>query len=196
MFQRAYSLPQDALFFVALRLAIVAGLAAPLAAQAQDRLYRCDSNYYTNNLNDPKASNCKAVEGGNVTVVQGTKPGSVVNPAPGAAPGQGSTAPRAATGPAPQTAKVDNAEQRARDTEARSILEFELKKAETRRDELNAEFNNGEPERRGDETRNYQKYLDRVNNLKSGISRIESDIAGIRRELGRVTAQGNASVLR
>ena len=92
--------------------------------------------------------------------------------------------------------RVDNNEQKARDSEARTILESELRKAEARRDELSAEFNNGEPERRGDETRNYQKYLDRVNNLKSGISRIESDIAGIRRELGRTAALGNSAVLR
>lgn len=188
MFQRFYLLPQAAIFCVAAG----AAFGVPLAVQAQDRLYRCDNNYYTNNLNDPKASNCKAVEGGNVTVVQGTKPGP--NPAPGVAPGQGSSAPRTAGGPQP--AKVDNSEQKARDSEARVILESELKKAEARRDELHAEFNNGEPEKRGDEARNYQKYLDRVSNLKSGISRIESDIAGIRRELARVVSLSNSAVLR
>ena len=186
MYQRFYSFPQVAIFCVATG----AAFGMPWVAQAQDRLYRCDNNYYTNNLNDPKASNCKAVEGGNVTVVQGTKPGPVVN----ASPVQGSTVPRAASGPQP--AKVDNSEQRARDNEARTILESELKKAEARRDELHAEFNNGEPEKRGDEARNYQKYLDRVSNLKSGISRIESDIAGIRRELGRVMSLSNSAVLR
>ena len=192
MFQRYYSMPLKATFLIALGM-VLGGLQG---AQAQDRLYRCDNNYYTNNLNDPKASNCKAVEGGNVTVVQGTRAAPVVNPAPGVTPGQGSTAPRAASGPAPAPSRVDNNEQKARDSEARTILESELRKAEARRDELSAEFNNGEPERRGDETRNYQKYLDRVNNLKSGISRIESDIAGIRRELGRTAALGNSAVLR
>ena len=38
-----------------------------------------------------------------------------------------------------------------------------------------------QPERRGDE-RNYQKYLDRTADLKSGIARKESDIAALKRE--------------
>ena len=40
----------------------------------------------------------------------------------------------------------------------------------------------------GPEHRNHQKYLDRVAELKASIARNESDIAGIRRELARVTA--------
>jgi len=63
-----------------------------------------------------------------------------------------------------------------------------LVKAESRREELLREYNNGEPERLGPETRNYQKYLDRVANLKADIDRVESDIAGIRREIGRLPA--------
>ena len=50
------------------------------------------------------------------------------------------------------------------------------------------EYNNGEPDKRGDEARNHQKYLDRVTELKAGLARSDSDIAGIRRELGRVPA--------
>ena len=50
------------------------------------------------------------------------------------------------------------------------------------------EYNNGEPDKRGDEGRNYQKYLDRVAELKSGIARNDSDIAGIKRELERAPA--------
>lgn len=87
----------------------------------------------------------------------------------------------------PPAARVDNAEQKARDSDARLILEAELKKAETRFAELSREYNNGEPEKRGNESRNYQKYLDRVAELKADLSRTESDIAGIRRELGRIS---------
>jgi hypothetical protein len=50
------------------------------------------------------------------------------------------------------------------------------------------EYNNGEPEKMGNESRNHQKYLDRVAELKASIARNESDIAGIRRELGRAGA--------
>ena len=69
---------------------------------------------------------------------------------------------------------------------SRLILESELKKAEARRADLLKEYNNGEPEKLGPETRNQQKYLDRVAELKANIGRSESDIDGIRRELSRV----------
>jgi hypothetical protein len=73
------------------------------------------------------------------------------------------------------------------------ILESELKKAEARQAELLKEYNNGEPEKLGPEHRNNQKYVDRIAELKANISRNESDIAGIRRELGRVPAGSGAS---
>jgi len=50
---------------------------------------------------------------------------------------------------------------------------------------LRQEFNNGEPERRGDE-RNYQKYLDRVAEMRSAIQRKEGDVAALKRELGKL----------
>jgi len=119
----------------------------------------------------------------NVTVVQGTK----VN-------GAGSKDMRVAT--APQTSgssgqRVDSADQKARDGEARSILEAELKKAETRQGDLVREYNAGEPEMLGPEHRNHQKYLDRIAELKAAIDRNEQDIAGLKRELGR--SSGTAS---
>jgi hypothetical protein len=78
--------------------------------------------------------------------------------------------------------KVDPAAQRARDSDRRRILEDEQKKEEAKLAELRAEFNNGEPERRGDE-RNYQKYLDRVQRLREDIARSEGNLAAIRKEL-------------
>jgi hypothetical protein len=66
------------------------------------------------------------------------------------------------------------------------ILESELKKAEARQADLLREYNNGEPEKMGSEARNYQKYLDRVADLKASIARNDSDIAGIKRELARL----------
>lgn len=139
---------------------------------AQTRIFRC-GNEYTNNASEAQARGCKVVEGGNVTVVEGTR----VTTAP-SAPVRVANAPQA-------TQRVDNSEQRARDNDARAILESELKKAEARRAELLKEYNNGEPEKQGAEARNYQKYLDRVAELKANIARNDSDIAGIRRELGR-----------
>ena len=88
--------------------------------------------------------------------------------------------------PAPNRERVDAAEQRNRDSDARRILEAELRKEEEQLANLRKEFNNGEPERRGDE-RNYQKYLDRVAEMKATIARKESDVAALRRELAKQT---------
>jgi hypothetical protein len=153
-------------------------------AQAQKPTYRCDNNHYTDSLSDPKAQGCKLMEGGNVTVVQGLKP-QAANPAQ--QPVKVAAASQSAGQP---SQRVDAGEQRARDSDSKQIFESELRKSEARLAELQSEYNNGEPEKRGDETRNYQKYVDRVASLKEAIARVESDMAGIRRELGRVGAVG------
>jgi molecular chaperone GrpE (heat shock protein) len=80
---------------------------------------------------------------------------------------------------------VDPAQQKARDSDARAILEAELRRAEARLADLQREYNNGQPEKRGDELRNVPRYQERVADLKAGIARAEADITGIRRELQR-----------
>jgi hypothetical protein len=52
---------------------------------------------------------------------------------------------------------------------------------------LQQEYKQGEPDRQGDETRNYQKYLDRKAELKAKVERTEADIASLRRELARMS---------
>jgi hypothetical protein len=143
---------------------------------AQSRIYRC-GNTYTNSVAEAQAKGCKLMDGGNITVVEGTRvqSGATVRVA---------TAPQSAAGPGQ---RVDADDQRARDADARLILESELKKAEARLSVLVKEYNNGEPEKLGPEHRNHQKYLDRVAELKAGIARTETDISGIKRELGRVS---------
>jgi hypothetical protein len=155
-------------------------LALLLAANsnAQSRIYRC-GNTYTNNAAEAQVKGCKPMEGGNVTVVEGTR---VHSPTVRVA-----TAPQSVSAGPGQ--RVDADSQRARDADARAILEAELKKAEARQAELLKEYNNGEPEKLGPEHRNHQKYLERVAELKAGIARNENDIAGIRRELGRATSK-------
>jgi hypothetical protein len=149
-------------------------------SNAESRIFRC-GNTYTNDAVEAKSQGCKAMEGGHVTVVEGTRVNG--NAAPKVASASQTAQPSLGT---PQNQpRVDSADQRARDSDARLILDSELKKAEARRVELLKEYNNGEPEKLGPETRNYQKYLDRVAELKASIARTESDIAGIRRELGR-----------
>ena len=149
---------------------------------ASAEIYRCNgaaggAPEYINNAKDAQARGCKAMEGGNVTVVQGSPiqkaPVRVASAAP---PAGGAT--RSDAG----------ADQKARDSDSRSILESELKKAEAKLAEQQKEYNNGEPEKQGIEGRNYQRYLDRVGELKDGISRNQSDIAGLKREISRLPA--------
>lgn len=148
-------------------------------SHAQTRIYRC-GNSYTNDAAEAKTKNCKLVEGGYVTVVEGTRVQGVSGGAPAAS--------KVATAGASAGARVDAADQKARDADSRQILESELKKAEARQAELVKEFNNGEPDKQGAEGRNYQKYLDRVAELKASIARNQGDIAGLKRELDRVSA--------
>lgn len=158
---------------VFLALAWAVAIANPV--HAQDRIYRC-GNEYTNTATEAQKRDCKLVTGGNVTIVQTPK---VVGKA---------SAPVRSPAADPSAPRNDAAAQRERDNDARGILESELKKTEARLAELVKEYNNGEPEKRGEEGRNYQKYLDRVTELKANIARAESDIAGIKRELGRIPA--------
>lgn len=153
----------------------LAALAAQSHAQS-GRVWRC-GNEYTNDATVAQQRGCKIMEGGNVTVVQSPRP-SV------AAAGSRSSS-SSASSPA-GSPRVESADQRARDNDARTVLESELRKAESKQVELLKEYNNGQPEKQGGEAKNYQKYLDRTAEMKAQIDRNESDIAGIRRELGRM----------
>jgi hypothetical protein len=165
---------------VLLSLSLILLASSVSSARAQERIYRCSGQggatpEYINNARDAQARGCKQIDGGNVTVVQGAaspRPVVRVAAAAQAAPGAGSDA------------------QRARDSDTRAILESELRKAELKLAEQQKEYNNGEPEKQGIEGRNYQRYLDRVAELKESIVRHESDVAGLKREISRLP--GNA----
>ena len=122
-----------------------------MAAFAQDRIYRC-GNEYTNNATQAKERGCKLVEGGNVTVIQGSRPsgGGALRPVVGRLPLHRH---RPRLPPRWRTA-VTNNDQRARDSDARAILEAELRKAEARHAELVKEYNGGQPERNALDLRN------------------------------------------
>ena len=75
--------------------------------------------------------------------------------------------------------------QRARDSDARRILESELRTEEGKLAAMQKEYNNGQPERQGNE-KNFQKYLDRVAEMSSAIERKQIDIAALRRELQKL----------
>lgn len=169
-----------------LALLLVLGVALPL--RAQQKIYRC-GNEYTNQPGNAQARNCRLVEGANLTVVEGLRPQQPAAVAAAPASVGPSAAPRAAApvvGARTEAEQVSGAEQRARDNDARAILTAELRKAEARWQEARAAYNNGQLDKQGDEFRNHQRYLDRVENLRTQVLRAEADVAGIKRELARL----------
>jgi len=139
-------------------------------------MYRCPGNDYKNTISakDAEKLGCKRIEGAPITIIQTTKP-------------QARSSTAVATASAASGARIDPVAQRARDSDARRILEAELKTEEERFAEMQKDFNDGQPERRGDE-KNYQKYLDRVADMRAAIARKQTDIAAIRREMGKLPA--------
>jgi len=155
-------------------------------ASAASVVYRCPGPpaLYTDQITAQQAKDrgCRTIEGAPITVMQGPRPRATSLPPPVQA-----SAPRSAD------SRVDPLDQRARDSDARRILEAELRKEEETLEAMRREFNNGEPERRGDETRNYQRYLDRVGEMRAALQRKESDVAAIRRELAKMPAPASTT---
>ena len=161
-------------------------VAASACAAAQDKpVYRCPGPpvLYTDAVSPQEARDkgCRAIEGTPITIV----PAPARRPAVAAALATGGSASAPALRGGEGQGRIDPAEQRARDSDARRILVDELQREDERLANLRREFNNGEPERRGDE-RNYQRYIDRVGELRAAIARKESDVAAIRREIGKL----------
>jgi hypothetical protein len=152
--------------------ALALSLALP-AARADATVYKCVKDGQTE-LTDVFKAGCKALD----------LPGYVAAPAPRA--GGAASAPAKAATPATAPAdfpKVDSATQRARDDDRKGILSDELRAEEKKLADLKRDFNNGEPERQGNE-KNYQKYIDRVAQMRDDISRSEKNIESLKRELG------------
>lgn len=155
------------LLFVALCLGVA-------SARAEDKpVYKCPGNLYTDALSakEAKEKGCKTLEGAPITVIQTVVPRGRDG---GARAGSSSGA----------NDRVGAEDQKARDSDARRILEAELAKEQDALTALQKDYNNGQPERRGDE-RNYQKYLDRVQEMKDAITRKEADVAALKRELSK-----------
>ncbi len=178
------------------RLLLAALCAAGLAAPVQAQIYKCegpDGVIEYSNTPSNSGRGCRAVELSPITTIPAPKLPAARSTPPAGRSGEQATSPQAATPAAPAAAtrpagaenfpRVDSATQKARDTDRRRILEDELRKEEGRLAELRREYNDGEPERQGNE-RNYQKYLDRVQRLKDDIGRSEANIASIRHEIG------------
>ena len=143
------------------------------SAQAQSTVYRCPGPpvLYTDGLTAKEAADkgCRTIEGTPVTVVAAPR-----KPSPAAADAQR------------ESAKIEASQQKTRDDERRRVLENELRSAEKRLADAQAEYNNGNGERQGDEARNYQKFLDRMAALKASINRQEADIQALKREISKL----------
>ncbi len=147
------------------------------ATSAQAQIYRCtDATGHKEYTDRKKGSNCVALD----------LPAAAI-PAP--PPREGATRarpPAAAAAATPSSfPRVNSAEQRARDADRRQILADELNAETQKLGELRREFNNGEPERRGDE-RNYAKYQERVASLRDSIARSEQNVEALKREIANI----------
>ena len=151
--------------FLFLRLLPLLAAMAGSGVYAQDRIYRC-GNEYTNIVTRAQQKSCTLITTGPVSAVPAEK--------------------ASALAPARPQVRQDAPAQREKDMQARTILESELKKAQSQLAEIQQEYQYGEPEKLGAESRNHQKYLDRKAELKARLDRTEADIASLRRELARL----------
>ncbi len=160
-------------------LLIVFGLAAVAPAAAQGEIYRCEGETGVPLYQNTPGKNCKKLDLAPLTAIPAPK-----LPAPATKTGGSSNGVAAPKSPG-DFPKVDTSAQNQRDSDRRKILDDEVKKEESRLADLKKEFNNGEPERRGDE-RNYEKYQSRVQKLREDIARTEGNIGSLRREIGMI----------
>lgn len=168
-------------------IAVAASLCATVV-HAQEKVFRCPGKpvEYINNPEVAKSKGCTLMDGGNITIIQGITP----QPAKAASPARSSSSSASSRSGAD---RVDASEQRQRDSDARAILEAEMRKAEERLEAARKAYANGAPEKQGIEGRNYQRYLDRVAELKAGVARAEGDVSSIRRELDRLSPASNST---
>jgi hypothetical protein len=162
---------------LAVLLATAITAVTPRAAIAQDIFLCTDDQGRKTYQNTGTSKGCKKVEVQPILTVPAPR-----MPARQSQPQPGNDA-RPANFP-----RVDGDTQRARDGDRRRILEDELKGEEDKLSRLRAEFNNGEPERRGDE-RNYALYQERVQRLQAEIQRGEGNIASLKREIALLQRQ-------
>lgn len=155
------------------------------AAWAQgSAIWRCGNEYTNNPGPNPAARGCREMQGGNLTIVEGTR-------AAGGAPGNAGGAGGAASAGVPNGARsaaerVEPDQQRQRDAEARRILEQELRRAEERLTQARTDYADGKPPRLATERTDSPRYLARVAELRTRVERAEADVAAIRREIGRL----------
>jgi len=148
-------------------------------ASAQSEIYLCDDGRGSKEYkNTGTTKGCKKIDLPGLTTIPGLprKPASAVT--------TNSRSASAVSSPA-DFPRVDSSTQKSRDNDRRQILLDEMRTEEQKLEALRRDFNNGEPERRGDE-RNYAKYQDRVAAMKDELGRTEKNIDALKREIGNL----------
>ena len=159
------------------RMALAAALLGA-ASQAHAQLYVCsDAQGHKTYTDKRENAACKLLD----------LPGAMTEPPRRSAPLAAPARPVAPAGVTPATAfpRVDGAEQRARDLDRRQILQDELRSEEQKLAAQRQEFNQGQPERQGNE-RNYAKYLERVAQLKDNLGRTQQNVEALKREIANI----------
>ncbi|MFC0251112.1 DUF4124 domain-containing protein [Massilia consociata] len=157
---------------------LAAGLALHNGAQAQSVVYKCVDEQGRVEFTDTSRRGCKALD------LPGYAPPPPRASAPIPAVRPSSPGPASSVTPA-SFPRVDTAQQRARDDERREILNDELRLEQKKLADLRRDFNNGEPERQGNE-RNYAKYQERVAGMRDEIGRTERNIEALQREIANI----------
>ena len=168
-----------ALFMRPAGFVVALALAAP--ASAQSVVYRCVDKEGRVLYTDTNTGNCKVVD----SIISGAISAPAVSNRPPVSMRQGASRPAPATASPAAFPRVDNATQKARDDDRREILNEELRAEEKKLADLRREFNNGEPERQGNE-RNYAKYQERVAQMRDDIGRAEKNIEALKREIANI----------
>jgi hypothetical protein len=161
------------------RLFFAAGVLLHGAADAQTTVYKCVDAQGRVEFTDTGKKGCKALD------LPGYIPAPPERRGPAPAAGRAANAAPAAAPSPSNFPRVDTSQQRARDDDRRGILADELRLEEKKLADLRQVFNNGEPERQGNE-RNYAKYQERVAQMRDDISRTERNIEALRREIANI----------
>ncbi len=163
--------------------ALAVGVSAPWAVLAQSSdIYMCvDEQGNKSFQNVGTGKGCKRMDVGPVLSLPASR-------LPAGRAGTSSAVEERVSASPAAFPKVDRDTQRTRDSDRRRILEDELKSEEDRLARLRSEYNNGEPERRGDE-RNFALYQERVQRLREDIARVDINVSALRREIALLRTQ-------
>ncbi len=163
-----------------LSLFLLLALDATAQTDAKD-VYLCvDDKGHRSYTNTGNTKSCKKVELPGLTTISAPPAQAKRNV------NAANTAPNGGKAGSPNDfPKVDDATQKARDNDRKQILLDEMRSEEQKLANLKRDYNDGLPERNGDE-KNYAKYQDRVAKMKDEISRVEKNVEALKRELSTI----------